>query len=333
MLGFYRSEEHGGEALREARKNGFRRSAVIHRASDGGLKHFHDGLGPRERAAFGVAMALAAAVLAAIAGIPPWAVVPSALCGFLITWFGTLWLGLGIRNRVLRGYRGFVLPGESLVVVEATEDEAADVIAVLRRIAHPSVFAIRPGPGFTASTETAGQRREPATMASLPDCAAELATSHELESSTRSRPLLPILRECEVVIERARADLAEAARLEYGITHAAEWLLDNAYLIRSNIADIRHDLPDNHNKILPVLTDRSCPVRLRVYHLAAELIDRTGHRLAAESIISFLDAYQHRVSVDHRRAVGVPADVAFGASASGCGGCRSWRACASIRRN
>ncbi len=131
-------------------------------------------------------------------------------------------------------------------------------------------------------------------MASLPDCAAGLATSHELESSTRSRPLLPILRECEVVIERARRDLAEAARLEYGITHAAEWLLDNAYLIRSNIADIRHDLPDNHNKILPVLTDRSCLIRLRVYHLAAELSDRTGHRLAAESIISFLDAYQHR---------------------------------------
>jgi hypothetical protein len=26
-------------------------------------------------------------------------VVPSALCGFLITWFGTLWLGLGIRSR------------------------------------------------------------------------------------------------------------------------------------------------------------------------------------------------------------------------------------------
>jgi cyclic beta-1,2-glucan synthetase len=294
VLGFYRSEEHGGEALSEVRKNGFRRSAVIHRASDGGLKHFHDGLGPRRRASFAVAMALAVAILAAIAGIPPLAVVPSALCGFLITWFGTLWLGLGIRDRVLRGYRGFVLPGESLVVVEATKDEAADVVAVLRRIAHPSVLAIRPGPGFTASTETAGQRREPATVAELPDCAAELAASHELESSTRSRPLLPILRECEVVIERVRADLAEAARLEYGITHAAEWLLDNAYLIRSNIADIRHNLPDNHNKILPVLTDRSCPVRLRVYHLAAELIDRTGHRLAAETIISFLDAYQHQ---------------------------------------
>ena len=74
VLGFYRSEEHGREALREARNNGFRRSAVIYRSSDGELSHFHDGLGPRERAALGVATALAVAVLAAIGGVPPLAV-------------------------------------------------------------------------------------------------------------------------------------------------------------------------------------------------------------------------------------------------------------------
>ena len=187
------------------------------------------------------------------------AVAALAVSGFLIVWFGTQGLGIGISNKVLRAYRGCVLPGESLVVVEATEEQAAEVIALLQHISDPSIFAIRPGPGFTDSTETTGQRREPTTAAALPDYAMQLADSHELEPSTRSRPLLPILRECEVVIERTRSDLAEAARLEYGITHAAEWLLDNAYLIRSNIADIRHNLPDNHNKILPVLTDRSCP--------------------------------------------------------------------------
>ena len=88
--------------------------------------------------------------------------------------------------------------------------------------------------------------------------------------------------------------LAEAARLDYGITHAAEWLLDNTYLIRSHIADIRHNLPDNHNKILPVLADTSSPVRLRIYHLAAELIYRTGYRVTPESIVSFLNAYQQQ---------------------------------------
>jgi hypothetical protein len=35
-------------------------------------------------------------------------------------------------------------------------------------------------------------------------------------------------------------------------------------------------------------------VRLRIYHIAADLICRTGHRIASESIVSFLNAYQHR---------------------------------------
>ena len=209
-------------------------------------------------------MALVVVLLAEILGMRLWALILLALYGFLIIWFGMLWLGFGIKQGDLRHYSRFVLPGESLVVVQETEEHTPDVIAVLRHIANRSVFVIRPGLRFTSSTEMDGKLREPVTMASLPDCAAELGAAHELESSTKSRPLLPILRECEVAIERARAALAEAARLEYGITHAAEWLLDNAYLIRSHIAEIRHNLPDNHNKILPVLVDTNCPVRLRV---------------------------------------------------------------------
>ncbi|MBI1895791.1 MAG: hypothetical protein HYS04_04520 [Acidobacteria bacterium] len=148
--------------------------------------------------------------------------------------------------------------------------------------------------GFASRTGTDRKHREPVSTASLPARAAELAASHELRLRTTSRSLLPSLRTCEAALERARADLAEAARLDYGITHAAEWLLDNAYLIRSHIADIRHNLPDNHNKILPVLVDTRGPVELRVYELAAELIDLTSHHLTVEGILSFLDAYQHK---------------------------------------
>jgi len=134
VLGFYRSEEHGREALHEARNHGFRQSAVIYRSPDGELSHFHDGLGPRERALLGVATSVAVTVLARIAGVPAWAVAVLALAGFLISWFGTLQLRVGLRHRVLRDYSGSVLPGESLVVVEGSEEEVADIIAVLQHI-------------------------------------------------------------------------------------------------------------------------------------------------------------------------------------------------------
>ncbi len=257
------------------------------------MKFSHAGLGPFDRAVFGAVVALISAVAAETLDMHPRSLALSALCGFLITWFGTIWLGLGINRSLLVHYGRFLFPGESLVAVQETEERTAVVIAFWHQISHVSVFAIRPGIRVTSSAETGRPPREPVTLASLPGAALELAASHELEPSTKSRPLLPVVRECEVAIECARADLAEAARLDYGITHAAEWLLDNAYLIRSHIASIRHDLPDNHNRILPVLTDTTSPIRLRVYHLASELIDLTGCRPTSEGIVSFLDAYQN----------------------------------------
>jgi len=294
VLAFYRSEEHAAEALREAAKNNFLRSAAVHRSEDGRLKLSYGGLASWHRRALALAMAFALAMLSELLQAPRWTLVFWALGGYLIVWFGTLWLGFGIRRRVLRHYGRFVLPGENLVVVRETRERTASAIAALQHVANPSVFAIRPGAGNVAARETGEKLPEPVTMASLPDCAAMLAASHRLEPSTKSRPLLPILGECEAAIERSRADLAEAARLDYGIAHAAEWLLDNTYLIRSHVAEIRHNLPDNHNRILPVLTDTSRRVRLRVYHLAAELIYRSDHRPTPEGIVSFLNAYQRR---------------------------------------
>ena len=294
VLGFYGSVEHAEEALHEIRKNHFRRSGVVQCADDGVLNFLYAGLSPYHRTALAGAMAVVLVLLGRVLREEGWQQVLLASCGFLVTWFGTLWLGLGLQKKLLRYYGRFLLPGESLVVVQASEVDTPPVIEVLRRISHPSVFAIRPGLRLRSSRQPDETLRDPVTLATLPDCAIELAASHQLNGSTTSRPLLPILRECEVAIESARADLGEAARLDYGIAHAAEWLLDNTYLIRSHIAEIRHNLPDNHVRILPRIADTSSSVRFRIYHIAADLISRTGHRVAAESIVSYLNAYQQK---------------------------------------
>ncbi len=74
----------------------------------------------------------------------------------------------------------------------------------------------------------------------------------------------------------------------------AQWLLDNTYLIRSHIAEIRHNLPDNRNKILPVIAQTRLAVRLRIYHIAADLMCRTGYRITPDSIVTYLNAYQQQ---------------------------------------
>ena len=295
VLGFYRSEEHAAEALHAARQKHFQRSAVVHRAEDGDLK-FSPGFGSGRRAALGAGFTLAFASAAVLLGADQPVASLFGLTGFLASWFGFSWLGFGLPKQTLRKYARFVLPGEGLVVIQETEGRAPDASAVLRSIGNPSVFVIRPGLRV-APTETGSTMREAVTLSDLPNCGAELAAAHKLDTSTKSRSLLPILRDCEIGIERAQNDLAEATRLDYGITHAANWLLDNAYLIRSHIADVRHNLPNNHNKILPILADTNQQVLLRSYHLADELICRTGGRVTPESLRIFLNGYQSKTSL------------------------------------
>jgi len=294
VLGFYRSEEHAEEALRQARKNRAQRSAVVHRTAGGQLKIAHAGLGPLPRAAFGASIALLCALLT-------WAFAPdlsivalSALSGFLLAWFGSAWSGSGIPRHILVHYGRFLFPGESLVAAQQTEARTPAVIAFWRQTAPVAVFTIRPRIRFTSSPAAARTPREPATLANLDGLAAGFAATHSAGSTLRATPLFPLVRACEQSLESCRADLAEAARLDYGITHAAEWLLDNAYLLRSHIADIRHNLPANHHRILPLLHDHDGPSRYRIYQLATELIHLTGHRPTAETIQIFLDAYQTR---------------------------------------
>jgi hypothetical protein len=161
VIGFYRNAEHAEEALHEARKNRFRHSVVVHRVEDGRLKYWYGRRAPAGRATIGVALAVFLAVVAEAFGANPPLMVFLAGCAFLLTWFCALRLGFGVPKKVLSDYGRFVLPGESLVVVQETEERTADVIAILRHISHPSVFAIRPGLETGASIRSDEMLREP----------------------------------------------------------------------------------------------------------------------------------------------------------------------------
>ena len=178
VLGFYGSVEHAEEALREVRKNHFRRAGIVHRADDGSLKFLHDGLLPYSRAAAAIASVFVVVLFGSTLRKDLSEFVVAVVGGFLITLFGSRWLMSGRRKNILRNCGRFVLPGESVVVVQETEDRTSDVLAVLRRITLQSLFVIRPRLGFSPTTRHDETSNEPVTMANLPDCAAELAASH-----------------------------------------------------------------------------------------------------------------------------------------------------------
>ncbi|MBC7765438.1 MAG: glycosyl transferase [Hyphomonadaceae bacterium] len=73
---------------------------------------------------------------------------------------------------------------------------------------------------------------------------------------------------------------------------AAEWLLDNYYIIEKHVKELKQ--PDNYKTLskLPVLTEGSSAGVPRVYALAAELVSHTDGSLHEEEIIHLINAYQ-----------------------------------------
>lgn len=120
-----------------------------------------------------------------------------------------------------------------------------------------------------------------------------LAASHELG---RARPprdgLLTRLVENEAALKEAKAVLNRSASANGRIQPAAEWLLDNFYLIEENIGTSKRDLPKGYSRGLPKLIAGSSAGLPRVYDIALERISHGDGLVDTDTLPDFLDAYQ-----------------------------------------
>jgi len=179
----------------------------------------------------------------------------------------------GVRDaRLIRGtkdpqpeaglHSGLVLEGERLMLAEVPSEQSVALVQALRQVGHTAVFV-------------------------LPEHVVPPVCSDSAESATSLS-----LRELQQGIEAAQTDLSEAMGLGHPAAPAAAWFLDNAYLIRSNLSEIRTDLPREYRKIL---TD-SAPAasRPRAYRLAQDLIQHNNGSLNEATIIAQLQEFQVR---------------------------------------
>jgi cellobiose phosphorylase len=118
-----------------------------------------------------------------------------------------------------------------------------------------------------------------------------LATNHRVVTRQGSNLLLARLGQNEDILRTFnRATLA--AHPNRRITPAAEWLLDNFYLIEEQIQLARRHLPRGYSRELPRLLNSVSIGLPRVYDIVLELISHVDAQIDAEPLRAFIAAYQ-----------------------------------------
>lgn len=143
-----------------------------------------------------------------------------------------------------------------------------------------------------SSSDEQPLRAELFSVDQLEQHAKALAGQHEVVEGKGPDRLLPRLAENEAVLLRAYELVTTAVEKGMRIAPAAEWLIDNFYLIEEQIRTARRHLPKGYSRELPRLKSGPQAGFPRVYHIALELIAHVDGRIDAESLSSFIASYQ-----------------------------------------
>src|ERR1700676_3092577 len=108
----------------------------------------------------------------------------------------------------------------------------------------------------------------------------------------RGRPLLPrVLENGRLLLEYYRAT-ANAIKQGGTITPAAEWLVDNFYIVEEQLREIRDDLPPGFYRRLPKLAAGHLEGYPRVFGVAWAFVAHTDSRFEPELLRRFVNSYQ-----------------------------------------
>src|SRR5438128_9107 len=118
-----------------------------------------------------------------------------------------------------------------------------------------------------------------------------IAAQHTVVTGRASAWLLRRLDQNEKVLRafnRATLAVDQTRR----VTPAAEWLLDNFYLIEEQIQMARRHLPRSYSRELPRLLDGPSAGLPRVYDIVLEFISHVDAQIDTEPLRAFVAAYQ-----------------------------------------
>ena len=152
-------------------------------------------------------------------------------------------------------------------------------------------YLLRSSPNGTVSAEQPF-RDELLSADQLDRHARQMAAMHTLARGKIADKLLNRLAENELVLQKTYDLVSAAVAKNRRIAPAAEWLLDNFYLLEEQIHSTRRLLPRSYSQELPRLTNGSAADYPRVYGIALELIAHTDGRVDSLALDGFITAYQ-----------------------------------------
>ena len=101
------------------------------------------------------------------------------------------------------------------------------------------------------------------------------------------------------ILDESRRELTDAyrtlsrlAKMEQDLSPAAEWLIDNFYIIQEQIVQVKVDFPKAYQVSIPALTHGEHKGLPRVYELILDYLTLTDNLLDPEVLTTYLKNYQ-----------------------------------------
>lgn len=120
------------------------------------------------------------------------------------------------------------------------------------------------------------------------------------------KPLLPRLVENGKALLACQREFTVELQARQGVPPAAEWLLDNYYVVEQTLQQTRQDLSPTFYNELPKLAGGTLAGYPRVYGIAVELIAQNDNRLSQDALARFIDSYQERAPLSMGEVWAVP---------------------------
>ncbi len=245
IIGYFAKQLDARKALQELARQGFTRTALLHKDADGAIK-----------------------------------------CANHFFW------RKGVEAGVLHDHARWLVSGESVLILQAPVESLPLPVAILRESSDipPALFVMHP------KRERRIEARPPEVKLS-PAQIIEHSRRHAREqqvdpSPQRSAELLNRIKQARLWVRQVCADLGAASRLEQKATPAADWILDNEYILEGNARDVLVNLPRRFYQQLPSLATDPYQGLPCIYGLAKNLVSHSELHLDRENILSFIEAYQ-----------------------------------------